>query len=152
MTEKTRSKYALPKKKPVISEENALQSLMKLLVRNNVDIEKVDEERRGAVENCIDRVLEGIMLGHVEILEENGQIKVKQHIQNKSENGIADHLVYGEVTGDAHINMIHHEDNPVATSLSLLAKICETQRADIYIKQLRSSDLAMAEAISTLFL
>lgn len=146
-----KSKYSLEKKKVIVSEENAHVQIMQLLERNNINVDKLDEDEIVKVEKCLDTITSAIIYGQIEVLEEDGKVKIKQNILLRGEKSTVDHLIYGEVTGTAHIDM-SSSDNHLERALSLMSNICETNGANAIIKQLRSSDLSIAEALSVLFL
>lgn len=146
-------KYSLkkPEKMP-ISEESAHSQVMLLLERNNFDIDIIEKDKQPAVETAIDAIALAVRQGWFEITEQvDGSIIVKQNIQHKSEGSTVDYLEYGEVTGQAHIDM-DDSGSRLNQSLSLLTKICITNAGGEIIKKLRSADLSRAEAISLIFL
>jgi len=144
-------KYSLTKKEPVISAENAHASVMKILERYNIDIDSMDEEKQAAYEQTVDNVVKCFVNGDFDLLEENGELKIKQFLRHTSTNSTVSELVYAEARGKDHIAM-KKEGNEQAKMLSLLSSMCETNGGAAIIEQLRSSDLTNAEYLSLLFL
>ena len=148
------SKYALPKRKIVISDENAHESVMKLLVRNNIDLDLIeDEESLILMENHIDIIKRAVMFGDLDIYEENGELMIKQNIQLRSKGSTVDHIIFGEVRGRAH-KKAEAGGSTTNRGLSIMAHIakCNNATAENIIDNLRSSDLTITEALSSLFL
>ncbi len=152
--QKGKSKFALPKKEREISEENALPSVILLLGRYGVDLEAIeDEEIKKKTEAQAQRILSYVKAGHVEIYDENGRIKVKQHIQHRSADGNVEFIVYGELEGCNHTNLrIDGDANGFESIHQLLGEMCETKGGKSIIKKLRASDLKIAEELGTFFL
>lgn len=152
------NKYSL-KKEFKLSEENAIDQIMILLDRYDIDIDsKSDEIKEGetqstkeAFETTIDKIVRFIRIGQVEVFEEDNNVKVRLNIQNSSENATIKELVFGELRGKDHIAMPKN-GNEYKRMISLLDSMCETNGGGDALKQLRSSDLTAAEALSLLFL
>lgn len=145
------SKYSLPEKKYLISEESALKTLIPFLERCDVDIDTIDEDKRPSVEKCINLILKGIRAGNLEIKEVEGEFEVKQNLQIRSKGSTVDHIIFGEYRARNHIDM-DDSGSHVKQALSLMASVSKTNAADSIIKNMRSSDLSLLEALSTLFL
>jgi len=147
-------KYSLKKKENIISEENAVQQVMILLERYDIDLDSDyggnESKEFIAMTQTVDNIVKGVMKGALEIFEENGEVKVKQIIQNSSENSTVKELVYGECKGKHHISM-KDGGNRQSQLLSLMSSMCETNGGFAAIEQLRSSDLKYLEYLSLLF-
>lgn len=144
-------KYALKKKEPVISKENAIDQIMVLLERYDIDTAEMEDEESKAFEQTIDNVVKAIMKGALEVFEANGEVKVKQIIQNTSEKSTVKELIYSECKGKHHI-LMKKGANDQAKMLSLMFSMCETNGGFSIIEQLKSSDLKYLEYLSLLFL
>lgn len=149
-----KSKFSIPDRKTVLSEETALPQVVLLLDRYGVDIEAIEDENvRKAQENQAQEILNRVMSGELEIYDEDGKIKVKQHLKNKSENSNVDSIVYGELTGEHHqLYSVKKEDNGFTAMHNLLSMMSETNGASGIIPKLRASDLKTAELLATFFL
>lgn len=148
------SKYALPKRKIVISDENAHDLVMKLLIRNDIDLDLIDdEEDLTSMENHIDVIKRAVMYGDLDIYEENDELIVKQNTRIRSKESTVDHIIFGEVRGRAH-KKAEAGGSATTRSLSIMAHIakCNNDTAEKIIDNLRSSDLTITEALSSLFL
>lgn len=144
-------KYSLKKKDPVISPENAHKQVMQLVERYNIDVDAMDEAKQEAFEITLNNVAKCITSGHLEVFEDNGELKVRQIIQNSSDKATIKELIYCEARGKDHIAM-KEKGNEQAKMLSLMASMCETNGGFSAIEQLRSSDLSAVEYLSLLFL
>ncbi len=144
-------KYSLKKKENILSEENAVGQVMMLLERYDIDLDSMEGKELKAMEQTVDNIVSGVMKGALEIFEENGEVKVRQNIQNLSEKATVKELVYRECKGSDHIAM-KKEGNEQSKMLSLMSSMCETNGGFAVIEQLRSSDLKYLEYLSLLFL
>ena len=149
-----KSKFALPKKERELSEENALPQVIMLLDRYGVDIEAIEDEKIKANQEAqAQKILSFIKSGDVEIYDEDGRVKVKQYIRHRSENGNVEFLVYDELEGHLHQSLrIHKDANGFEGIHELLGIMCETKGAKTIIKNVRASDLRIAEELGTFFL
>lgn len=145
------SKYSLKEKKVIVSPETAHAQVMQLLERYEIDLDEMEEDKADILEKTIDNVVKCIIYGSLEIFEDNGEVKVKQILQNAGEGSTITELVYGEVRGKDHIAM-KSKGNEQSKMLSLLSSMCQTNGGFGAISQLRSSDLTNAEYLSLLFL
>lgn len=134
----------------LVSEENARAQVLLLLERNRVDLSQLDEVTREYVLIQIENVERFVREGMLEIYEEGQLIKVKQNLKYTSEKGTVKELVYGEVTGRAHLaaQMAHASQR----SLTLMMNICESEASESIINQLRSGDLDCLRGLAALFL
>ena len=148
-----KSRFALPKVENKISEENAMEQVMLLLVRYNIDVEDMDNDVRKATEQTITRFLGCVMRGTMEVFKTEGQVKVKQIIQHRSEGSTVSEIIYGSLRGKDHQAMGEGDDvNNYVRMHDLLGSICEAQNGPEVIKMLSTSDLKDAEALALLFL
>jgi len=147
------SKYSLPKKTPVVSEENAHAQIMMLVERYGIDVDNMTEDKREAVEQALDHLSSAITKGHISVEEIEGEVKVTQFLQHKSADGNIDELVFREMRGRDHVKMSEkNNDNQYKKMQALLAAMCETPNGHHAIGLLRASDASTAEWLSTLFL
>ena len=147
------SKYSLPKKNPVVSEENAHAQIMMLVERYGIDVDTMPEEKKEAVEQALDHLSASIVKGSISIEEVDGEVKVTQYLQHKSADGNIDKLVFREMRGRDHVKMSEkNNDNQYKKMQALLAAMCETPNGHHAIGMLRASDASTAEWLSTLFL
>jgi hypothetical protein len=152
-------KFSLKSKKYKISEENAIEQIMPLLERYDVDVDELSDEieegetqsKKEAMVSSIEKVVKCIRLGHLEVFEENGEVKVKLIIQNTTEKSTVSELVFGELRGKDHIAM-PKKGNEFEKMFGLLGSMCETNGGPAALRQLRSSDATAAEYLSLLFL
>jgi hypothetical protein len=149
-----RSRYAIPKRKIVISDENAHELVMKLLIRNNIDLDLLeDDDDLKSMENHIDIIKRAVMFGDLDIYEEDDELMIKQNFQFRSKKNTWDHIIFGEVRGRAH-KKAQAGGSVTSRSLSIMAHMakCQNDTAEKIIDNLRSSDLTVTEALSSLFL
>lgn len=151
---KKKSKFALPDKKVIISKESALPQVLMLLDRYGIDVEAIEDDRaRQAQENQANEILNRVMSGEIEIYDEDGQIKVKQNLKNRSKDSNVEFIVYGELNGEHHqLYNVEKEDNGFKAMHNLLSMMAETNGVSGILKKLRSSDLKTAELLATFFL
>lgn len=144
-------KFSLKKPEPVISEETALDQLMLLIERYNIDVDKLEGDIKKATEQTLETVLGAIMSGNIEVENISGEIKVHQHIKHISSNATVTKLTYAEMRGKDHAAMSKDSTEYVKMT-QLLGSMCETSGGYSAVEQLRSSDRKIAEALALLFL
>lgn len=144
-------KYSLKKKEGLISEENAIKEVMRLLERYEIDIDALEDDMEKAMEQTIDNLVKCVMNGAFEIFEENGELKVKQILKNTTEKSTITELVFSECNGSHHKAM-KDKGNKQSQMLSLMSSMCETNGGFAVIDKLKSSDLKNLEFLSMLFL
>ncbi len=149
-----KSIFALIKKDPVVSDENALPKVMLLLERYNIDLEGTeDEAQKKVLEEAARKVHKAIMAGWLDIYEEEQEIIVKQIIQHRSEKSTVSEIVYGEIKGDDNSSMPTGEKiNEYDKMYGLLGAMAKTAHGEAIVRLLRSSDLKIAMQLSFLFL
>ena len=155
-----KSKFAFtPKKKSVVSEQEALGQIELLFDRYRIDIEEMwedDKEQAESVESSANVILKSIMLGEVEIYndeKDNSKIKVDQHIQHRSAKGNIEKITYGELEGNDSSSMpTGKKINEYDRMYALLGSMNEDAAGENTVRKLRSSDLKTALALSILFL
>ncbi len=149
-----KSIFALKKKDPVVSDENALSQIMLLLDRYNVDLEETEDEKQKVVlEEAARKTHKAIMAGWLEIYEEEQEIKVKQIIQHRSEKSTVSELIYGELIGEDNTAMPTGEKvNEYDRMYGLLGSMSKSAYGEAIVKKLKSSDLKIAMQLSFLFL
>jgi len=152
-----KSKFALPVVENKISEENAKKQVMLLLIRYNIDIEEKEGKEKKATEETVQRLLKDIMAGRIEIFEEEGKVKVKQFIQNRSakagKEGNRTELLFDQMTAADHEAMPEGDDVSNYTKMfDLMASMCETNMGDVIIRKLGGSDAKVLENVAVLFL
>lgn len=145
------SKYALKKKEPVISHENALAQMMLFLERYEIDIESFDDEEQKQLERNTDQVVKYIMQGRIEIEEIEGEVKVTLNIQNRSKGSTIEKLVFGEVQGK-HKAQMKKDANEHSRMNQLMGAVCQTAGGHSAVEQLRTGDRKALEAIAVYFL
>lgn len=153
-----KSKYSLKPKDLRISEENALKQVMLLLECYNIDVDELDNEAEEAektqkqtVEEAIDKIVNSVRLGQIEIYEDQGDVKVKLIIQRRSPNSTVKELVFSEMRWKNQTKMTT-KGNQYKKMLSLLSSMCETDNGSIALEQLRSSDATIMEFLAVIFL
>ena len=148
-----KSKFARPKKEAKISEENALDQVGILMDRYGIDIDEMEGDIRTATESTLHKVLKGVKDSFIEVFEDSGQVKVRQIIENTSENGTVKELVYGELKMSDHTSMRAGKDITEYDKMEdLLISMCETDNSEIYIPLLKSKDAKRAQSLALLFL
>ena len=149
-----KSIFALKKKDPVVSDENALSQIMLLLDRYNVDLEETEDEKQKVVlEEAARKTHKAVMAGWLEIYEEEQEIKVKQIIQHRSEKSTVSELIYGELIGEDNTAMPTGEKvNEYDRMYGLLGSMSKSAHGEAIVKKLKSSDLKIAMQLSFLFL
>lgn len=146
-------KYSLPKKEPVVSEENAHAQVMLIVERYNVNTDNMEESTAQATEQALDHVLDSIMSGWFQIENVDNEIIVTQFIENKSAGSNVEKLVYGEMRFKHHQKMSEKaEGNKIRQAANLLRSMCKTPNGHLIIDKLRASDANRAEFLSLLFL
>jgi len=147
-----KSMFALKKSGTELSEENALPQVMMLLHRYDIDIEAIeDEKEKKTTEKMVKNFLKSIMNQKMEVFEEDGQVKVKQFIQHRSENSTVKELVFSELEGK-HQSEMSLDGSQYDQILDLMIAMCEAENAEFIIKKLKSSDLKTLEYLGLIFL
>jgi len=146
--------FALPEKKPKISDENALKQVMQLVERYEIDIESKSKKEKKSFEEILTKVKSDIINGHLEVFTENGKLKVKQLIENPSKDATVKELIYGEMTFEDHEAMTDGEGVNIQTKMrELAASMCENHDfPEIIIKSLASADAKRLQNLVLLFL
>lgn len=147
-----KSKFALVKTGSELSEENALPQVMLLLNRYDIDIEAIeDEKEKATTEKMIKNFLKAVVNQKMEVFEEDGQVKVKQFIQHRSEGSTVKELVFSELEGK-HQSAMGTDGSQYDQILDLMISMCEAENAEFVIKKLKSSDLKNIEYLGLIFL
>ena len=156
---KKKSKYSLVKKKYKIAEEVAVEQIMLLLERYDIDVDELDDEpgedgsqsKKEIMEGAIDKIVKCIRKTQLEVFEEGGEVKVRLILQNTTAETTVKELVFGELKGKDHVAMPKN-GSEFKRMFALLGSMCETNGGKLIIENLRSSDATAAEYLSLLFL
>lgn len=146
------SKYSLKKKEPQISAENAFNQVMELIEWYDIDIDAFEGDQEKAIEQSIEKVERAIMNGDIEInINEDGELKVTQHLKRRSKKSTVSSLVYAEITGKDKAAMSADASEHKKIT-QLLGSACESQGGHVAVEQMKSYDRKIAEALAILFL
>lgn len=145
--EEKKYKYALKKKKFILSEESAIEQVMLLLEYYEIEVEEDSQ-----TEVITDKLVEYIRQGYVEIKHDE-KLEVIQNIQRRSKNGTVSQLIYKPLTGRNHKAMDGKNDNEKrAAMFALLGSMCDASGGLPAINQLETIDINVAVVLGTLFL
>lgn len=145
----SRSKFALKSKPDYrLSEEAALDNLGLLLERYRIDVEKIaDKTDRQNFESVLDRTVEHIRLGLVEVKITDGKFVVVQHMSGNA----GTMLEYGEIgcTQKKCTDGYKSEDR-YAMICALMGSLSGIGEAGI--EKLKGIDMSVMECLGAIFL
>ena len=145
-------------KKVTISEESARAQLDVFFDYYEIDAENVGggENAQDAFDSTVDRLVDAIKKGRVEIEEAEGGLVVRQTCKNRAKTGTQDAssaavIEYKEISGAAKDAMKHKKESDnygkIHAMLGYLSGLGENA-----IKGLRGVDMSISECIGVLFL
>lgn len=146
--------FALPEKKPIISDENALKQVMQLVVRYEIDMESKSKKEKKGFEEILMKIKSDIMHGYLEVFTEDSKLKVRQTIENPSKDATVKEIIYGEMTFEDHEAMSDGEGINTQTKMRELAvSMCENHEfPENIIKSLSSADAKRLQNLVLVFL
>ena len=141
-----------------ISEESARESLSLFFDYYEVDDKNIGggENAQEAFDATVDRLVDAIRKGRVEIEENEDGLIVRQTLKNKAKAGTQDVAVssvleYKEISGAAKDAMKHKKESDNYGKIhALLGYLCGA--GENAIKGLRGVDMSISECIGVLFL
>ena len=144
--------------KTPISEESARESLGLFFDYYEIDAKNVGggENAQAAFDSTVDRMVDAVRKGRVEIEENENGLIVRQTLKNKAKSDLKDAgstavLEYKEISGAAKDAMKHKKQSDDYGKIHALLGFL-SGAGENAIKRLRGVDMSISECIGVLFL
>jgi len=145
-----KSKFALSKKKTIVSETVAMDQVMTFLEKFDIDVEAIEDKRsKSGVESTLNKMKDYVKSGLIEIIDKDGKITIIQHLSHP--RGDVQTLEYKEISGRHKVAMDGYDENERYKMMYSLAGAISGIGYDGILK-LEGKDLSVAEVLGAVFL